>query len=231
MPLVPSSSLSSRPSTTPPSTPPSTAPTPRLPIFVIATDSVLQTGVAGQLRSKIDFHVVEDVDAARVAVVVVDSIDDQALRIIRGIQRNGVPRVIVIATVLEERDVLAGVEAGAGAFLRRADTTASSLADTVRGVAKGDGTLPPDLLGALLERVGSMQRDVLRPRGITMSGISERELEILRLLGEGLDTNEIAAVVCYSERTVKNVIHDVTSRLGLRNRSHAVAYAIRNSLI
>ena len=203
----------------------------RLPIFVIATDSVLQTGVAGQLSTRIDFHVVQDVDAARVAVVVVESIDDQALRIIRGIQRNGVPRVIVIATALDERDVLAGVEAGAGAFLRRADTTAAILADTVRGVAKGDGTLPPDLLGALLARVGTMQRDVLGPRGITMSGLSEREIEILRLLADGLDTNEIAAVVCYSERTVKNVIHEVTTRLGVKNRAHAVAYAIRHALI
>ena len=203
----------------------------RLPIFVIATDSVLQTGVAGQLSTRIDFYVVQDVDAARVAVVVVESIDDQALRIIRGIQRNGVPRVIVIATALDERDVLAGVEAGAGAFLRRADTTAAILADTVRGVAKGDGTLPPDLLGALLARVGTMQRDVLGPRGITMSGLSEREIEILRLLADGLDTNEIAAVVCYSERTVKNVIHEVTTRLGVKNRAHAVAYAIRHALI
>ena len=203
----------------------------RLPIFVIATDSVLQTGVAGQLSTRIDFHVVQDVDAARVAVVVVESIDDQALRIIRGIQRNGVPRVIVIATALDERDVLAGVEAGAGAFLRRADTTAAILADTVRGVAKGDGTLPPDLLGALLARVGNMQRDVLGPRGITMSGLSEREIEILRLLADGLDTNEIATVVCYSERTVKNVIHEVTTRLGVKNRAHAVAYAIRHALI
>lgn len=227
MPPVPSP-LSSAGSSAVPTTPPANG---RIPIFVIATDSVLQTGVAGQLRSKIDFHVVDDVDAARVAIVVVDSVDEQALRLIRGIQRNGVPRVIVIATVLEERDVLAAVEAGAGAFLRRAETTAAILADTVCAVEKGDGTLPPDLLGALLERVGTMQRDVLTPRGLTISGLSAREIEIVRLLGDGLDTNEIAAVVCYSERTVKNVIHELTSRLGLRNRAHAVAYAIRHSLI
>ena len=64
-----------------------------------------------------------------------------------------------------------------------------------------------------------------------MSGLAEREIEVLRLLSEGFDTVEIAAKLCYSERTVKNVIHDVTSRLGLRNRSHAVSYAIRNGLI
>jgi len=50
-------------------------------------------------------------------------------------------------------------------------------------------------------------------------------------LADGLDTSEIAGSLFYSERTVKNIIHDVTSRLELRNRTHAVAYAIREGLI
>ena len=66
---------------------------------------------------------------------------------------------------------------------------------------------------------------------MTLAGLAEREIEVLRLVAEGLDTNEIAHRMCYSERTVKNVIHDVTTRLQLRNRSHAVAYAMRQGLI
>jgi DNA-binding NarL/FixJ family response regulator len=56
-------------------------------------------------------------------------------------------------------------------------------------------------------------------------------VEVLRLLADGLDTSEIAHKLAYSERTVKNVVHDVTTRLQLRNRSHAVAYALREGLI
>ena len=52
-----------------------------------------------------------------------------------------------------------------------------------------------------------------------------------RLLAEGFDTAEVGERLFYSERTVKNIIHDVTSRLELRNRTHAVAYAIREGLI
>jgi DNA-binding CsgD family transcriptional regulator len=63
------------------------------------------------------------------------------------------------------------------------------------------------------------------------SGPSDRELRVLRLLSEGCDTREIAHRLCYSERTVKNVIQDVTRRFGLRNRSHAVAFALRQGLI
>jgi DNA-binding NarL/FixJ family response regulator len=60
---------------------------------------------------------------------------------------------------------------------------------------------------------------------------TERELAVLRMLGEGCDTREIARRLAYSERTVKTVIQDLSQRLGLRNRSHAVAYAVRNGLI
>lgn len=72
-----------------------------------------------------------------------------------------------------------------------------------------------------------IQSQVLAPRGLHVNGLSEREVEVLRLVAEGNDTNEIARTLCYSERTVKNVIHDVTSRLHLRNRPHAVAFALR----
>ena len=76
-----------------------------------------------------------------------------------------------------------------------------------------------------------LQHQVLHPRGLTLAGLTDREIEVLRLLSEGLDTNEVSQRLYYSERTVKNIIHNVTSRLDLRNRTHAVAYAIRQGLI
>ena len=109
--------------------------------------------------------------------------------------------------------------------------TAQNLASALRAAAAGEGTLPPDLLGRLLSQVGHLQRQVLAPRGLTFGGLTEREIAVLRLLADGLDTAEVGAKLYYSERTVKNIIHDVTSRLDLRNRTHAVAYAIREGLI
>jgi DNA-binding NarL/FixJ family response regulator len=72
---------------------------------------------------------------------------------------------------------------------------------------------------------------MLDPQGMTFSGLSAREIEVLRLVAEGFDTAHIAMQLSYSERTVKNVLHDLTTRLQLRNRSHAVAYALREGLI
>jgi DNA-binding NarL/FixJ family response regulator len=79
--------------------------------------------------------------------------------------------------------------------------------------------------------VGRLQREVLSPRGMAFSGLTDREANVLRLVADGYDTAEIADRLAWSERTVKNVIHDITTRHQLRNRSHAVAYAVRAGLI
>jgi DNA-binding NarL/FixJ family response regulator len=91
--------------------------------------------------------------------------------------------------------------------------------------------MPADMLNRLLDSVAKIQSDVLSPRGLRVSGMAEREVRILRLVADGMDTKEIAGQLHYSERTVKNVLHDVTTRFQLRNRSQAVAYALREGLI
>ena len=103
--------------------------------------------------------------------------------------------------------------------------------DRLRRVSETSADLPPDLLGELLSQVERLQRDVLGPRGLTTSGLAPREVDVLRLMAEGWDTAEIAEKLSYSERTVKNVVYAVMSRLGLRNRPHAVAYALRAGVI
>jgi DNA-binding NarL/FixJ family response regulator len=205
----------------------------RIPVFVFARDPVSQAGVSAQLRPRPEVVVVADaeVDAAEVAIVVADEVDDDAIRVIRALQRNGCPRVVLVAARLDDAGLVAAVEAGACALVRRSEASGERLAAVVATAASGDGSVPPDLLGRLLEHLGRLQRQVLAPRGLTFTGLSERETEILRLVADGYDTSEIANRMAYSERTVKNALHDVTTRLQLRNRSHAVAYALREGLI
>jgi len=204
----------------------------RIPIYVSACDPLSRDGVASQLRG----HGVELVDERGlnpdvVAVVVVDEMDDPAVGEIRSLRRRGVDHVVVVATRLDDAGLLAAAEAGACAVLRRAQANPNSLLASIRSAAAGEGSLPPDLLGRLLGQVGRLQRQVLAPRGLTFSGLTDREVRVLRLLAEGFDTAEVGRQLFLSERTVKNVVHDVTSRLNLRNRTHAVAYALRQGLI
>jgi DNA-binding NarL/FixJ family response regulator len=205
----------------------------RIKVVVYGSDPITQAGMEAQLRdcSEIDLLEESAVDSAVVALVTADGIDDRTTRVVRALQRNGRPRVVLVVSELEERDVTVAVEAGAVGLLRRSDATTQQLVAAIRGAAAGDGVLPPDLLGRLLRQVQEVQAMVLAPRGLTLSRLTQRELEVLRLVSEGCDTREIARQLSYSERMVKKIIQDITQRFGLRNRSHAVAYALRQGLI
>ena len=205
----------------------------RIATFVYANDPVSQAGISAQLRPRPEIRIVDegDVDNAEVAVIVADDLDADTARIIRAVQRNGCPRVVAVVTKLDDGGLFSALEAGACGLLRREEATTERLVQVVQSAAQGDGSVPPDLLGRLLNQIGKLQRQVLAPRGITMSGLTEREIEVLRLVAEGWDTAEIAGRLSYSERTIKNIIHDITARLCLRNRTHAVAYAVREGLI
>ena len=205
----------------------------RISVYVYANDPILQAGVGSQLRGRPEVAVVDqsELDEADVAVVVTDLVDETVLRILRAIQRGSAPRTVLIAATLDESTVIAAAEAGVSGLLRRSEVTAERLLEVVGKVAAGEAAVPADLLARLLDQVGRLQRQVLAPRGLRFSGLSEREIEVLRLLADGLDTGEIARKLSYSERTIKAVLHDVTARFQLRSRAHAVAYAVREGLI
>jgi DNA-binding NarL/FixJ family response regulator len=205
----------------------------RISTYVYAKDPVSQAGLLAQLRPRPEVDLVEDdqIDTAAVALIVADEVDEETVRVIRAVQRNGCPRVVLVVSRLEDSSVFAALEAGACGLLRRDEASPTSLVSLIRAAAQGDGSVPPDLLGRLLSQIGRLQRQVLAPRGLTMSGLTEREIDVLRLVADGFDTSEIAGKLSYSERTIKNVIHDITSRLCLRNRTHAVAWAVREGLI
>lgn len=206
---------------------------PRIPVCVSAADPLSRAGTISQLRATGDVVLIEEDGLTEdgVALVVADEVDTEAVRTIRGLRRRGVERVALLVGRLDDRGLLAAVEAGVAGVVRRSEATPGNLLTAIRSVASGEGTLPPDLLGRLLGQVGQLQRQVLAPRGLTFSGLTERELSVLRLLADGHDTAEVGRQLFYSERTVKNIVHDMTSRLDLRNRTHAVAYALRQGLI
>lgn len=205
----------------------------RLAVTIATADPLSRAGLAAQLQGQPTFEVVEDLDpaAAGVVVVVADEVDEATTREIRALRGAGHQRIVLLVARVDDASLLAAVEAGVSGVVRRSQATSAHLATAICSAAAGEGTLPPDLLGRLMLQVGRLQRQVLHPRGLTFAGLTEREVAVLRLLADGMDTAEVGRRLYFSERTVKNVIHDVTSRLDLRNRTHAVAYAIRQGLI
>jgi DNA-binding NarL/FixJ family response regulator len=197
----------------------------RIPVYLHATDLVSKAGLASQLRPRPEVLLIEEAELARaqVGVVVCDTVGDETVQVLRALRAR--------ATEVDDGGLVAAVEVGVAGVVRRSEATPERLVAVIRAAAAGDGSVPPDLLGRLLTQIGQLQRTVLGPRGLTFTGLTEREIQVLRLVADGFDTTEIATRLSYSPRTVKNVLHDVTSRLQLRNRSHAVAYALRHGLI
>ncbi len=152
-----------------------------------ATDPLSQAGIAAQLRCRPEVLVVDDgaADAARVGVVVADDFDAEAARVVKSVLRNGCPRVVVVVTHLDDAALLSAVEAGACGFIRRTEAVPERLAAVVQAASDGDGTVPPDLLGRLLDQVRLLHEQVLAPQGFNLSGLSDREVTVLRLVAEG----------------------------------------------
>jgi DNA-binding NarL/FixJ family response regulator len=205
----------------------------RTRVRVRATDPVSEAGVASQLRANPDLEILPGDSPARadVIVLVADRVDERTAGAIRVTRDAGGPRVVLVVGSVDGVEVLAAVEAGVAAIVRRAEATPDRLSTAIRSAATGDGHLPPDLLGRLLQQVGDAQRRMTTPTGLTFGGLTQRELTVLRLIADGYSTSEIATRMAYSERTIKNSIHDLVSRFHLRNRTHAVAFAVRQGLI
>lgn len=205
----------------------------RTTVQVKAQDPVSEAGLRAQLQTRQDVSVLPTMTTSVPDVLVcgVERINDHAISWIRTLRGNARCRVVLIAASAEDADLVGAVEAGVCAILRRSDANGERLVAAVTGAARGEGVLPSDVLGTLLNQVGHVQRTVLAPRGLHLSGLTDRELDVLRLVADGFPTTEIAQKMSYSERTVKNILHDITTRLGLRNRTHAVAYALRHGLI
>lgn len=201
--------------------------------YIHGADPISQAGVVSQLRGRPEVRIVEEarLDQATVAIVVTESIDESATRILHGLRRGDLPHLIVVATSIDDAGLVTAAESGVAGLIRRLDATPENLVRVITRVNSGEGEVPGDMLGRLMTQLGRLQRQVLTPRGLTFTGLTPREVQVLRLVADGHDTSEIAQELCYSERTVKNVLHDLTTRLQLRNRSHAVAYALREGLI
>jgi DNA-binding NarL/FixJ family response regulator len=204
----------------------------RIKTYVHADDPISRAGVVSQLRPRPEVLVLDAADAetATVSLVVADRVAEESLRAIRALRQRG-SSVVLVVVELDDAALVSAIEAGVAALVRRSEATPERLVSVIRSAAAGEAAVPPDLLSRLLNQVGALQRQVLSPRGLSFAILADREVEVLRLVADGLDTAEIATRLSYSQRTIKTVLHDVTTRLQLRNRSHAVAYALREGLI
>jgi DNA-binding NarL/FixJ family response regulator len=200
--------------------------------YVYSDDPILKAGLISQMHQRAEIRIVDaDNIAEGVAVVITEQVTDATVQVLKGMRCHSIPRIVLIANAFDEDTVIAAAEAGVCGLIRRNEATPAHVVATLLRVAAGDGAIPADLLGRLLLQLGRLQREVLSPRGLALAALSKRETDVLKLIADGRDTASVARQLAYSERTVKNILHDLNIRLQLRNRSHAVAYAVRQGFI
>jgi len=222
----------------------------KTPVFVYAADPLSAAGARAQLmnESSIELLGPADIDRARVALLITEAADPAAARVVRAIQRDGVPGVVLVAARFDVQGVVAAAAAGVSGFLRRADATSARLVAAIREADQPGCHLPEGLMKqAAAMRAGPDEIDDVidlnddgplstpQPQGgvstIANPRLSVREAEVLRLVAEGYDTADVAEKLAYSESTIKGILAKVMSRIEARNRCHAVAIVMRNGLI
>ncbi|MFY1636298.1 response regulator [Solwaraspora sp. WMMB335] len=139
------------------------------------------------------------------------------------------PRVLVLTTFDTESDAFAALQAGASGFLLK-NVPPEELLAAIRVIASGDSVVAPRITRRLLDRFAG-QLVTSAPAGPALAGLTEREREVLLLIGQGLSNAEIAARLTVAEATVKTHVGRILGKLGLRDRVQAVVLAYETGLI
>jgi DNA-binding NarL/FixJ family response regulator len=138
--------------------------------------------------------------------------------------------VIVLTSFAGDEQVVPAIEAGASSYLLK-DVTPEDLVDAVRAVYHGEPRLHPDALRKVMEAATVTVRAAVGPDSGAPSGdLTERELEVIRLVAQGRSNREIAGECFISEKTVKTHIGHILAKLELKDRTQLAIYAIRHGL-
>ena len=212
-----------------------------LRVFVLDAHQIYRRGLTSCLESADGIDGVGDAGSVADAwqhpglqeadVVVLDHAMTGGLEFIRSVREATGARVLVCSSGDDESEVVAIVAAGSMGYVSKDTLTPESLIAAVNAAATGAGVMAPELLGTLLRGISRASQEVLEPRGLSLTRLSAREQQVLRLVAEGHPIREVAEQLRYSERTIKNIIHDVVTKLNVRTRSQAVAQAVREGLI
>ncbi|WP_405883143.1 LuxR C-terminal-related transcriptional regulator [Streptomyces sp. NBC_01136] len=199
-----------------------------LDLAILADDHITEQSVAAYLRNcpRIRLRSRDLAAACDVLLILTDEIDATALETLHAAREEGykaATRVVVVTDRVNLSVLPSALDLGVVTVLLRRESDMEQVVKAVLEPDAGQPRLPSSVVRSLVDRLRAMQPSVEVP--------GSREIEVLRLLAEGLDTAEIATELHYSERTIKHIVQTMCKRLGLRNRAHAVAYGFRSGLL
>jgi DNA-binding NarL/FixJ family response regulator len=214
-------------------------------ILIVDDQRLVREGLRTLLDLQPDLEVVaQAADGQEAEARIAEHRPDVVLMDLRMPRRDGVAatrgiatrwpdvRVLVLTTFDDDELVFRALAAGAAGYLLK-DIGGDALADAVRAAARGESPLQPSVARAVIER---MRRDHVAPLPLaerslpSFEPLSDREQQILGLLGGGASNREIAERLSLTEGTVKNYVSAILAKTGLGDRTRAALYAVRRGL-
>ncbi len=224
---------------------PSTAFTPRQePIRVLVVDDqeLFRRGLVMLLTVEDDIEVVgEASDGDEATELAAATVPDVVLLDVRMPRRSGIEacaaikevaptaNIIMLTMSDEEADLYEAIKSGASGYLLK-DASIDQVAQAVRLIADGQSLISPSMAAKLLEEFKSIASAGSRANTIAPR-LTDRELEVLKLVARGLNNKEIASDLFISDNTVKNHVRNILEKLQLHSRMEAVMYAVREKLL
>jgi DNA-binding NarL/FixJ family response regulator len=138
-------------------------------------------------------------------------------------------RVVVLTISADDDDVMNAVMAGACGYLLK-DSSIQELIAGIRAASEGESLISPQIAAKVLQRLRAQSKDVDAAETIRAE-LSDRELEVLKLIANGKDNAQIARELFISPKTVKNHISNILMKLQIENRIQAAVYAVRSGIV
>jgi DNA-binding NarL/FixJ family response regulator len=187
-------------------------------------DGMTVVGEAGSVAQSIEVAASVKPDVVVMDLRLPDGSGIEACREIRS-ELPGT-KVIMLTSYADEEAVMSSILGGAAAYLLK-QTRGSQLADAIEGVARGESMLDPAVTMRVLEEVRKSAAG--KSKASPEAQLTENEQKILHLISEGKTNREIAAEIYLSDKTVKNYVSNILSKLNMKRRSEAAAYIARRT--
>ena len=213
----------------------------RIRVLVVDDQELFRRGLTMLLSVEDDIEVIGEAnDGSEAATLAASTAPDVILMDVRMPKLTGIEacvamkdaaphaRIIMLTASDEEADLYEAVKNGASGYLLK-DSSIDEVAQAVRVVADGQSLISPSMAIKLLDEFKQMSR--ADRTAVPTPRLTERELEVLRLVATGLNNREIAKQLFISENTVKNHVRNILEKLQLHSRMEAVMYAVREKLL